>query len=141
MFHRSLSLGSGAQFFAASVWKLFDQLFAFNLSLRKNSHASPWKLLVPDLIVALTIPPSKFPNSAEALLVIRLNSSMASGAGVYPSRLSETWLLSIPSSRKLLDCSRLPLIRGRPPLAVLSPLLKLLGSVVTAPGASNVNST
>src|ERR1700688_3817634 len=61
MFQRSLALGS------AGYAKLFDQLFAFSLSLRKNSQMSPWKALVPDLMVALTIPPSKLPNSAGAL--------------------------------------------------------------------------
>src|SRR5882724_13095824 len=131
MFHRNLSRGDPL--------KLFDHLLAFNLSLRKNSHASPWKLFVPDLIVALTIPPSKFPNSAEALFVIRLNSSIASGAGVYPSKLSDTWLLSMPSSKKLFDCSRFPLMYGLLPLAVLSPPLNPSGFGVTAPGESSVN--
>ena len=35
---------------------------------------------------------------------------IASGEGVKPRRLSEAWLLSMPSNRKLLACSRFPLI-------------------------------
>src|ERR1700733_761381 len=102
---------------------LFSHWLAFSLSLRKNSHASPWKRFVPDLIDALTMPPMKLPNSADALFVMRLNSWMESGVGVKDSRLSEVWLLSIPSRMKLLDCSRFPLMNGRAPLFVLSPLL------------------
>src|SRR5207302_8844334 len=119
----------------------FSHWFEFSLSFLKYSQRSPWKLFVPDLIVVLTIPPWKLPNSAEALLVIRLNSWMASGAGVYPSKLSDTWLLSIPSKIKLLACSRLPLMYGLAPLAVLSPLLKFVGSGDTEPGDRRVTST
>src|ERR1700686_3330850 len=75
IFHRSFCLGS------AGYARLFDQLFAFRTSFRKNSQTSPWRPLVPDLIVALIMPPSKLPNSAGALLVMRLNSWIASGAG------------------------------------------------------------
>src|SRR6266478_4344194 len=135
MFQRSLSLGT------RGFVILCPQLFAFSLSFRKNSQTSPWNWLVPDLIEALTIPPWKLPNSADAFWVIRLNSWIASGTGVYPRRLSETWLLSMPSRTKLLDCSRLPLMNGLPPLATLSPVLKLEGLGVTAPGESSVNCT
>ena len=37
--------------------KPFSHLLALNLSLRKNSNTLPCKLLVPDLMVALMIPP------------------------------------------------------------------------------------
>ena len=90
---------------------------------------------------ALTMPPMKFPNSAGALLLMRLNSWIASGEGVKPRRLSDTSLLSKPSRRKLLDCSRLPLINGRSQLFTLSPLLKLLASGWIAPGENSVSST
>src|SRR5215471_11014998 len=67
---------------------------------------------------------------------------IASGDGVRPRRFSETWLLSSPSSRKLLACSRFPLIYGRPPpSAVFEPRFKLLVSTVTAPGERSVNCT
>ena len=39
---------------------------------------------------------------------------MASGEGVKPRRLSDVWLLSMPSSRKLLACSRLRLGADQP---------------------------
>ena len=61
---------------------LFSHWLALSMSLRKNSQTSPWNWFVPDLMDALMMPPWKLPNSAEALEVMRLNSWMASGAGV-----------------------------------------------------------
>src|ERR1019366_936699 len=69
------------------------QLLALSLSLRKYSNTLPWYWLVPLLITTLTMPPWKLPNSAEALLVIMLNSAMASGFGWWLDRLSVVWLL------------------------------------------------
>ena len=66
MFQRNKFLGCAAN--------LFSQELEFSLSLRKNSQRSPWKLLVPDLMLVLMMPPWKLPNSAEAFCVIRLNS-------------------------------------------------------------------
>src|SRR5207253_10874238 len=43
----------------SALLNLFSQEFEFSLSLRKYSQRSPWKLLVPDLIVALTMPRSE----------------------------------------------------------------------------------
>ena len=40
------------------------KLRASNLSLRTNSNAEPWKLLVPDLVRMLTTPPAVRPVSA-----------------------------------------------------------------------------
>jgi len=56
MFQRSL--------LRSDLLNLFSQEFEFSLSLRKYYQTSPWKLLVPDLMEALTMPPWKFPNSA-----------------------------------------------------------------------------
>ena len=50
------------------------RLRAFRTSFLTNSKADPWKLLVPDLVVRLTTPPLKRPNSAGGLLLSILNS-------------------------------------------------------------------
>src|ERR1700748_480221 len=105
MFQRTVGFASTSVGFS-----LFSHWLAFRTSLRKNSQASPWKLLVPDLMDALTMPPIKLPNSADALFVMRLNAWMASGDGVKPRLFSDVWLLSMPSRMKLFDCSRFPLI-------------------------------
>ena len=74
MFHRTLP-------FAAPV-RLLAQEFAFSTSFRKNSNSVCHGTgSCPDLMVVLMMPPMKLPNSAEALFVIMLNSSMASTLG------------------------------------------------------------
>src|SRR5579872_3483772 len=55
-FCRSSPLGTPPAFSKKSA--------ASSLSLRKNSQAAPWKLLVPDLIVALRTAAPERPNSA-----------------------------------------------------------------------------
>src|SRR5579863_2398818 len=78
-FQRSAERGTATP--ADGPFQLLAQEFEFSLSLRKYSKRSPWNLLVPDLITTLMMPPWKLPNSAEALFVVSLNSSMASGLG------------------------------------------------------------
>ena len=41
------------------------KLLAFNALLRRNSKALPWKLLVPDLVTVVIIPPPLRPYIAE----------------------------------------------------------------------------
>ena len=57
------------------------KLRAFSDSWRKNSKAVPRKALLPDLVVRLTTPPLKRPNSAGGLLLSILNSWIASMFG------------------------------------------------------------
>ena len=86
-FQRSFGVGWPCAVF--EINGLFSHLFALKKSLRRNSNTSPWKPFVPDLMVALTMPPAWLPNSAEAFCVIRLNSPIASSEGEYQTRLSE----------------------------------------------------
>ena len=86
------------------------KLFASSLSLRMNSNATPWKLLVPDRRLMLMVPPSPLPNSAGCKFDWTLNSAMASGLGRTGAWLLSVVLLLMPSRRKLLFWMRLPLI-------------------------------
>ena len=58
------------------LWELLEEL------KRSPNDGSSLLLTPASMMVALTTPPMKLPNSAGALLVIRLNSSIASGEGV-----------------------------------------------------------
>ena len=53
----------------------------FSLPLRKNSKASPWNELVPDLVTALTAAAVRPPSEASCVLVLSRNSCSASGNG------------------------------------------------------------
>src|SRR5215469_8168257 len=64
-----------------SPLKLLDHSLALKKSLRRYSKRLPWNWLVPDFRLTLITPPRKWPNSALGLLVITLNSWMASTLG------------------------------------------------------------
>lgn len=55
MFQRNLGVGKTPP--GVSAFRPFSHLLALKTSLRKNSNMLPWYWFVPDLIVALTIPP------------------------------------------------------------------------------------
>src|SRR5205809_4664158 len=79
------------------------KLLASSWLLRRNSYTDPWRLLVPDLITALTNAPALRPNSAEYAFVWILNSSSASTEGwitctLRPRKLFEYEVLSTPSN-------------------------------------------
>src|SRR5918993_3868890 len=92
---------------------------AFIAVSRKNSHAAPLKRLVPLRYDTLIVPPALRPYSALMLLVTTRNSATASGDGCItwfekPWLLVPYALLSIPSSRKLLNVLRSPLMLKDP---------------------------
>src|SRR5215510_3319034 len=62
--------------------RLLFQLLAFSASLRRNSYALPWTLLVPVLPAARRTPPTERPYSAEKLFVMKRTSSTTSIGGV-----------------------------------------------------------
>src|SRR5947209_3568443 len=55
---------------------------AFNELLRRYSNALPCREFVPERVIALTMPPTLRPNSAENVFVCTLNSWSASGFGI-----------------------------------------------------------
>src|ERR1700756_1187025 len=79
--------------------KLLDHSLALKKSLRRYSNTLPWNWLVPDFRLTLITPPRNWPNSALGLLVVTLNSWMASMLGEYATLLSTNSVFSIPSSR------------------------------------------
>lgn len=108
---------------------------AFSAVLRKNSYAVAWKVLVPPCEATLTVAPDERPYSALSLFVTTANCATESG-GTAMIWLSKPWLLSpyallsMPSSRKLLNMLRWPLTLYEPARA--SELMEL---VVAAVGA------
>ena len=124
------------------IVQLRAQLLAFSLSLRKSSNTLPWYWFVPDLITTLMMPPWKFPNSAEALFVMSLNSSIASRSADRRSgyRRPEVVIDAVQQEvvGLLRGCRLRTGGRRQPPR---TPLLKLAGSGVTTPGASRVSAT
>src|ERR1051326_1285225 len=80
---------------------LFCVVLASSLELRRYSKAEPYSLFLPDLIVVLTVPPPVRPNCASKVLVITLNSWIASMLGAtchVPVRLmgapfNRNWLV------------------------------------------------
>src|SRR5215471_8973311 len=79
--------------------KLLDHSLALKKSLRRYSNRLPWNWLVPDLRLTLMTPPRNWPNSALGLLVITLNSAMASTLGERATLLSTNSVFSMPSRR------------------------------------------
>src|SRR5690349_1955810 len=93
--------------------------------LRRNSNRVPWSWLVPERITAFTTAPPTRPYSALKLLVMTLNSAMASGEGLAtwlenPWLLVEYALLSRPSIRKLLYVLRMPFTLKAPSRGVVA---------------------
>src|SRR5215471_2070504 len=97
------------------------KLRASTASLRRNSKAVPWILLVPERMVAFTTAPAEWPYSAEYVLVSTLNSISASTEGWMTTlllfeRSGILALLSIPSRMKLFISARVPLATNAPPV-------------------------
>ena len=86
-------------------WK---KLRAFNLSLRRNSQATPWKLLVPALEVTETWLPALLPYSLEKLCVWMRISCTASGGGKFMPVVWPNWVKFAPLKVKLLSTARPP---------------------------------
>src|SRR5512145_2455654 len=92
---------------------------AFRSVSRKNSQPAPLNRFVPLRYATLMTPPALRPYSALMLLVTTLNSATASGDGCMtwfekPWLLVPYALLSMPSSRKLLNVLRRPLMLNEP---------------------------
>ena len=83
-----------------------------------NSNASPWILLVPDLVTTLICPPLKSPYSASKLLVITRNCSIESRFGMIAATLCTASWASAPFTMN-------PLAPGRPPSTDWVPGFKL----------------
>ena len=90
----------------SSPARLVNSLIASSASFLANSHAEPFRMLVPDLVTMLSTVPMLRPYSAEAWLVRTWNSWIAStlmpvcAAAVCPTRSS---LLGAPSMVKLAN--------------------------------------
>ena len=87
----------------------------------------------------LTTEPLALPNSAAALPVAMLISAMASTLGLNAMPLSMVSLMSTPSSRKLLLCSRFPFVYGLPlvPEGVTEPGISRTSVVKLRPGSGS----
>ena len=85
---------------------------AFSASCRKNSKTLPRNALLPDLVVRLTTPPLKRPNSAGGLLLSILNSWIASTFGKNATCPGSGCSTEMPSNRYSLVRGRPPLMRG-----------------------------
>src|SRR5262249_25466040 len=92
-------------------------LRALNASLRTYSHKVPWKLLVPDLVATLMMPPRAPPNSARSLWLFTLNSAIESMIGGTAYVLENApWLLR-PSVMNMLLRLVGRLMRGKKKVA------------------------
>src|SRR5665213_1529846 len=123
-----------------------DQLVPFKSPLRRNSNASPWKLLVPDLVTAVILPPAWTPFEAVSALVSTLNSWSASGNGKGTLALSHGLLNTLPSSQNASPKDCPPLITyccvlGYPPLpatpCTITAGVNWIMSVATRPLSGN----
>src|SRR5271169_6752437 len=76
--------------------------------LRLNHKAVPWKALVPDLVVALMMPPPVVPYCAEKAEVCTVNSCTVSGVKLTMVRARLTPVLLAPSAM-------IRVLMGRPP--------------------------
>jgi hypothetical protein len=81
---------------------------ALNFGLRVYQSATPLNLLVPDLVVALIVPPPVFPYSAEYADVWTVNSCTVSGVKLTTARAIPTPVLLTPSARMAVLPERPP---------------------------------
>src|SRR5438105_13084301 len=84
------------------------QTFALVAGLRVYQSRMPFRLLVPDLVVALMMPPPVCPYSAEKAEVCTVNSCTVSGEKLTTWRATPTPVLFAPSAR-------IAVLPGRPP--------------------------
>ena len=71
-----------SEYWARRTAAIGEELFAFSLSLRKNSYRLPWRSFVPLFVVTLTYIPPPWPYSASSAFVCTVNSSTSSTLGM-----------------------------------------------------------
>src|SRR5579864_6950532 len=94
-------------------WLLRNQLLASVIWLRMKSYALPWKELVPERVIMLITEAPEKPYSALKFDCCTLNSSTASGDGVYTACVTPPFgsklVIEAPSIRMSALAPRLPL--------------------------------
>ena len=92
------------------------KLRAFSALLRRYSQSEPCNWLDPARVATTNRPPPKRPYSALKLLVITLNSWIASGDGRLKRVFCNRLLCSVPSKRTSFSVSRPPATMTAGPL-------------------------